>query len=262
MREMMILVVSLLLSQGCGGARVSQSPATLRNIVSASLDSTVYIDVLFADGTRNFASGVVIARDRIATCEHILRVEGETRPVAAIRVGIDRVFLSSDSVVPVVALVDKVDPLLDLLILRTEGLQAPPVAPNQVNDPRLTEVFVVGHPATEVKGNAAPGLTITTGFVIRAYEIAFRGSPPQKVLRASGRVSFGNSGGAVFARDDGTLVGIVKETENPVADNVPLVRSLEQREPLNAAVLKAVIKYYPSDAFEIIPVDTIVAFSR
>jgi S1-C subfamily serine protease len=178
---------------GCATAPpVSDRSAVLRRILA----STVQLRTERDGGGRRAGSGVVLGRsaDRtlVLTTRHFLEPSVRQQvwvivPGPGRRLRGDVTALSEDA---------------DLALVEVAGLALPPVT---IRDhTRLgDEVWVVGYPWGK-RLTLVPG--VVSQIASETDDVPLEGAP----VMVSGSVSYGVSGGGVFASEDGMLVGIVE----------------------------------------------------
>lgn len=201
MKRALVVPALALLAVGCASASPSPPPRppTRGEMIRGILASTVQLRSEREGGIRRAASGVVIAADRatrrawIVTAKHFLdppsrqalsvRLPGQTTVATASVVFVSREF--------------------DLAILEAVGLELAPVRLKMLvhlGDEIMVVAFPWGGRFTVVGGHisqiASPvtGQSLVTG--------------PVRMVDAS--VSYGSSGGGVFDRETGELVGVVE----------------------------------------------------
>lgn len=176
---------------------------SLADLVATAKKSTVRVDIEFAPQQgappqRVVAgSGVVVGKGLIATCAHLF----DDLPGPAKRI----LVVSNDGGQELTATLEPSSNLaLDLAYLKVAGLGMPP-AVTASEEPRMgDEVFFVGHPfalsqpVLGVGAVASDEMDVPAGKYVRKL----------RLLHAS--ANKGNSGGGVFRRSDGHLVGIIQ----------------------------------------------------
>ena len=175
----------------------------LPDLVATAKKSTVRVDIEFAARQGQSpervvkGAGVIVAPGVVATCAHLF----DDLPAPAARV-----FVVPDDGAPelTASLELSNDVALDLAYLKVPGLKNRPAAVAS-EAPRMgEEVFFIGHPFS-----LAPSL-LGVG-VVASDEMAI---PTEKYVRQlrllHASANKGNSGGGVFRRSDGRLIGMIQ----------------------------------------------------
>ncbi len=208
---------------GCP-AEQEQQPPPLRDLVESAEKSTVGIFLVGRPAAQPNApprrmsggSGVVVASEKVVTCLHVLAPPPGMQ-VIGVEVIRDEDWFNGGLSAPLHAEPRFQALAPDLAFLDVPGLVAPPGRVGDFSKVRAgDEVFFVGHPTTS--NGAFPlddinvGPAAGTGIVSVIEPMPMQGVPVAQrppVVRLSAAVNHGNSGGGLFSRVDGTLIGIV-----------------------------------------------------
>jgi S1-C subfamily serine protease len=163
----------------------------VRAAVAAAGQSTLKIEGFGCGGIQE-GSGIVVAADLVLTNAHV--VAGISRPVVIDRAG-------SHRSTPVLF-----DPKLDVAVLRTSGLSAPPLRLYPSTVGRGTEGAALGYPGGG-PFKAVPAVVLSEIPAI-GRDIYGRSLTTRDVYEVRADVRPGNSGGPLV-RADGAVVGVV-----------------------------------------------------
>jgi len=141
-------------------------------------------------------SGFVVADGYVLTAHHVLQGRSHiyVGPVTTNR------WVQAELV--------KVDPKLDIALLKAKVVMPPLRFANSMEVPTGLEVFVLGYPQPRVQGMSKK---ITQGIVNGNRSAP--GQPETHQFQISAEVAMGNSGGPVIA-PDGTVIGMVQQKLN------------------------------------------------
>jgi S1-C subfamily serine protease len=188
----LVPVALTLIASGCVSPGSSPDRSAL---IRGMLSSTVQLRSERDGGVQRAASGVVVAADRragrtwIVTARHFI----DPTPPKQIYVRLP----GRMSVVP--GMVAFVSSDKDLAIIETELLDAAPA--------RLKMVTSLGDPVLLVSYPWGQRFTVVSGVVSQIAPLTGEAGPPRMV---DASVTYGSSGGGVFDRSTGQLVGIVE----------------------------------------------------
>jgi len=226
----MLHLFSLLLLQTAAAV----TPEPLPALAKRTMASTVAVLTLSEDAARAqhpvadvAGSGVIVAPQIVATCAHVLK-----RPyvIRTLHVALDTDNWAGGTVKMYVATVVDQDPALDLAFLLVRGLPGDPVVlATDASELAIGEdAFFLGHPFV------VPSLGLG---VIASGEakITAEDGNARPMYRLDGSVNHGNSGGGVFSRRTGHLLGLVHGKAGGLSD--PLKQLKDYRPGGRAAVM-------------------------
>ena len=190
----------------------------LRSQIASAKASSVAIRLLVetrtADGVQRTSllagSGVAIASDRVVTCAHVLNAKGKRLVQIQVLRDVDwREERGAWRVIAHAATLEWRDQEKDLAVLEVPGLNA---IAARVSDQPLApgdDAFWLGHPF-------GGGPSVSAGIVSDVTVFGGGGSG----YRLDGTVNAGNSGGGVFSRENGRLVGIINAREGALSEEL------------------------------------------
>jgi S1-C subfamily serine protease len=207
----MVVAAAALAMVGCA-PRVGQGEPVLKDRVREAMRSTVGVVVgQGAAGTEGSGpirqisgAGVIVAPELVATCAHVLFGPGGAPP-AEVLVTLDSEW--RDGPVPLYAgSIAWSDRGRDLALIKVPGLTAPAAPLGRGGDAPLgEEVFFVGRPSLDVNRAPAVGVGVVAS---HDFWTVLDDGPRVRMLRIDGSLNAGNSGGGIFSRTDGTLLGL------------------------------------------------------
>lgn len=158
-------------------------------------------------------SGVKVQPRLVATAGHVLLADVPTLAVAVVP------DIGNSPPTPYKAMVASLDEAHDLAVLSVPDLPGPSISLGRGTDLRPgTEVFFLGHPFAMTGPVVGVGIlsSLESRWSIDGKERLFYG------LDAS--INQGNSGGAVFLREDGHLIGIVNAKAGSLSQRLTAFR--------------------------------------
>ena len=208
---------------------------SLRSHIAQAKDSTVAIRLLVEVHSPTgdtlvpllAGSGVAIDSDRIVTCVHVVQpLDKRVVQIQVIRDSDWQTGVKSFKVRAYIATVIWHDLSKDLAVLSVPGLGATPA---EISDEPLSagdDTFWLGHPFGGAP-HAGAGIVADVGPFqngVSAYAI-------------DGTVNAGNSGGGLFSRRDGKLVGVISAKQGALSDRLRRFRDQGPRTSEESASL-------------------------
>lgn len=229
-RTTLILVATGLVS--CTTAAATRS--TLQDQVRRANQSTVAVilsvEMPTPSGEQRTSivagSGVVVASRTVATCAHVLEEPSGLPPGARLGWAVVEDGRWSDGhQLMRYAKIEWIDRDRDIALLTIPDLAAP-AALVATSDVQIgDDVFFIGHPGVQPNKNRAPPPAVGSGIVAAVDRAPLRdGGPEVRLLRLDGSVNLGNSGGGLFSRETGALIGIVTAKAGRLSNELRVVR--------------------------------------
>ena len=198
----------------------------LADLADAARAFTVRVDVELTAASSQQAgrhvvgAGVVIQPGVVATCAHLF--DELPAPIKRIVVVPDNGSPERDATLELA-----VDTSLDLAYLRTPNLQLAAAASADAA-PRIgEEVFFIGHPFS-LKSMVLGVGTVASDEITQADDKYTR-----RLRLLNGSANKGNSGGGVFRRSDGALVGLIQIKTGAVSSDLRALMKAKPRASMN-----------------------------
>lgn len=203
----------------------------LRELVQVSQRSTVaiYVVIDHASGVQQrlqSGSGVVISPQVVATCAHVVEPPEVAQAGAKIvdiilTVDVEQRLFSAGQPSEYHGTIRSKRADRDVALVDVPKLTAPAAPWNSSLAEAGDEVFLIGHPDVKC---VTPPPTVAVGVIAGVEMHVVAGGGAALMYRVDANIYSGNSGGGLFSRTDGALLGIVTSKGDSLADVAGLLK--------------------------------------